>query len=819
MKSKTTSLALFLINIIFIATVSFSAFGQNKKELETLISSYKTYSELPREISYAHLNKTVFLKGEIMGFTAYIFDKSSKKSSTTATNIYCTISDENNKIIKSEMILASNGVANGSLQIDSLFTSGQYIFKAYTNWMRNFDEQNYYSHTIKIIDSEIEKPKNAQVITSTFDAQFLPEGGHFVANTKNSVGVIVKDSLGFGVPNISGQVVDVANKPLIDFKTNRFGIGKFTFTPNETDTYKVVLNFNGAEQTFPLEKAENKGIALTMNDLENKVALSFRTNKNTLSELKNKIFTLAIHNGSILKTTEVSFENSPEVLKTINYEDLNPGINIFTLFDENNQPVLERLFFKYDGIKLLASGNHQILNSRDSITVTIPIKNSEATRANNFSVSVLPEETKSYNPNNNIISATYLQPYIKSNIENATYYFTNISRKKKFELDNLLLTQGWSSYDWNTIFNNPPKVLYKYENGIEFRANVNGKNRTEYMMYATENNEMELFDLDKDDMDFGAVGLYPMDTEEIRFSEVKKNNGIDRPNLYLMFSPSRIPDLNRVENIALQNEKTSYYFHSGQEILQSSWAKAEELDEVIVKADKVISREDKLAISAFGKVKVIDDQIRKSFFFFGDYIRTQGFKVYETMGQLLILNPRPVTLGQGETITTKGTLNGTTNTSIKVKPVTVYLDNIPLTNTDMLFKYSMDNIDYITIDKSGTSEGGLGAQGVIKIFTDPLKAQSKMQRNVSQNISVPLTFSSPKKFYTPTYSTYNSNFYKNFGVIDWFPNLKLDTDGNIQFTMAKPKTEHFKLFLEGTANDGSLISEEKNVTMLPNTSD
>lgn len=754
-----------------------------------------------------------------MGFTTYIFDKSSKKLSTTATNIYCTISDVNNKIIKSKMILASNGAANGSFQIDSLFTSGQYVFKAYTNWMRNFDEQNYYSQTVKIIDSEIEKPKNSQVITSTLDAQFLPEGGHFIANTQNSVGVIVKDSLGFGVRNISGQVVNTANRPLIDFKTNRFGIGKFTFAPNETDNYKVILNFNGTEQTFPLEKAENKGIALTMNDLENKVALSFRTNNNTLSEINKKKFTLAIHNGSILKTTEVSFENSSEVFKMISYGDLNPGINIFTLFDENNQPVLERLFFNYDGIKLLASGNHQILNLRDSITVTIPIKNGEITKANNFSISVLPEETKSYNPNNNIISATYLQPYIKSKIENASYYFTDISRKKKFELDNLLLTQGWSSYDWNTIFNYPPKALYKYENGIAFRANVNGKNGTEYMMYATENNEMELFDLDKDDKDFGAVGLYPMENEKIQFSEVKKSNGIGRPNLYLMFSPSRIPDLNRVEKIALQNEKTSYYSHSGQEILQSSWAKAEELDEVIVQADKVISREDKLAISAFGKVKVIDDQIRKSFFFFGDYIRTQGFKVYETMGQLLILNPRPVTFGQGEIVTTAGTLKGTTNTSIKVKPVKVYLDNIPLKNTDMLYKYSMDNIDYITIDKSGTSEGGLGAQGVIKIFTDPLKAQSKMHRNVSQSIPVPLTFSRPKKFYSPTYATYNSNFYKNFGVIDWFPNLKLDADGNIQFKMAKPKTEHFKLFLEGTANDGSFISEEKIISLPKDTSD
>lgn len=812
MNSKSTSTSFLSAIFFFIIMASFSGFGQNNKELDNLISSYKEYIELPREISYAHLNKTIYLKGEIMAYTVYAFDKSTKKPSTKTTNVYCTISDENNKIIKSEMILASNGVASGSFQIDSLFTSGQYTFKAYTNWMRNFDEPNYYVQSVKIIDSETENTQKTIGITSKLDAQFLPEGGHFVADVKNSVGVIIKDSLGFGVPHISGKVVDSGNKTLTDFKTNMYGIGKFFFTPTTSGNYKVILDFKEEKQNFPIGKIENKGVAMTLNDLENKVAISFRTNRNTLPEIKKKDFTLAIHNGSTLKSIGISFGNSSEVLKMINYKDLSPGINIFTLFDEKNQPILERLFFKYDGINLLTAGEPQILSLKDSVTIKIPIKNGNVASINNFSISVLPEETKSYNPTNNIISATYLQPYINSYLEDAGYYFTNINRKKKFELDNVLLTQGWSSFDWNTIFNNPPNAYYNYENGIEFRANVNGKYYPEYMMYATINNEMKLFDLDENDKDFGAFGLYPMDTEVIRFSAVKKSNNIDKPNLYLMFSPSKIPDLNRVESNGPLREKNSFYTNSGETIIQSSWDNAEQLAEVIVKTDKKLTREDKLTRSAFGKVKVIDDQIRKSYIFFADYIRTQGFKVYETMGQLLIINPRPTSFGQGQVVTTKGTLPNTTNTVIKTKPVRVYLNNIPLSNTDILYKYLMDEIDYITIDKSGTSEGGVGAPGVIKIFTDPTISQSKMKRTVSQNITVPLTFSSPKMFYTPKYSSYNGPFYKNYGVIDWLPNLKLDEDGNLEFTILKPQTESFKLFLEGTANDGSFISEMKNIT-------
>ena len=76
-------------------------------------------------------------------------------------------------------------------------------------------------------------------------------------------------------------------------------------------------------------------------------------------------------------------------------------------------PILERLFFKYDGIEWLSAGTPSTAVSKDSISITIPINEIGKQVFNNFSVSVLPEETKSYIAQNNIISAIYLQPYTK----------------------------------------------------------------------------------------------------------------------------------------------------------------------------------------------------------------------------------------------------------------------------------------------------------------------------------------------------------------------------------------------------------------------
>lgn len=43
----------------------------------------------------------------------------------------------------------------------------------------------------------------------------------------------------------------------------------------------------------------------------------------------------------------------------------------------------------------------------------------------------------------------------------------------------LLLTQGWSKYKWDDIFNNPPLEVYKFENGIDITLKISQKVATD----------------------------------------------------------------------------------------------------------------------------------------------------------------------------------------------------------------------------------------------------------------------------------------------------------------------------------------------------
>ena len=219
-KSTLTSLSSFLILFL----VTFFSFSQNTNDI---FETYEEYVDTPREVVYLHLNKSTYIKGENIGFTAYVLDKKEKTPSLITTNLYVSVSDKNNKVIKQQLVRVANGIASNVIQIDSLFTSGIYNVKAYTNYMRNFNETNFFTEAIKVIDPDVEPYIEKPIVKNSIDAQFLPESGHLLHGIVNNIGVVIKDSQGFGLAYVSGEVLDNNNKVLTTFKTNSVGIGKF----------------------------------------------------------------------------------------------------------------------------------------------------------------------------------------------------------------------------------------------------------------------------------------------------------------------------------------------------------------------------------------------------------------------------------------------------------------------------------------------------------------------------------------------------------------------------------------------------------------
>ncbi|WP_411893839.1 hypothetical protein [Winogradskyella sp. A2] len=788
-KTTFTSFSSF----IFIFLITLCGNSQNGSDI---FESYENYVDAPREVVYLHLNKSTYIKGENIGFTAYVLDKKEKTPSLITTNLYVSISDKNNNEVKQQLVKVTNGVASNVVKVDSLFTSGIYNVKAYTNYMRNFNEPNYYSEAIKIIDPEVETYIESSLVENDIDAQFLPESGHLLHGIINNVGVVIKDSQGFGLPNIAGEVMDNNNEIVSTFKTNKLGLGKFPLMANIENTYTVKIKYANEDFSFPLgHVVEKTGIVLSIKRLKTKLFASVITNNQTLDLIRNNRYTLMLHNGDGYEIMDIYFTDNTTVTKAIEYENIPVGTNILTLFNEDEKPVAERLFFNYNTVNPLSSNTITANRKGDSVSVKLNYRNIDPNQFNNLSVSILPTESKAYNRHNNILSQTFLQPYIKGSVENGKYYFENIDDKKRYDLDNLLLTQGWSSYDWNNLF--LPEILpFPFEQGISVKANVNNPDHKKdvFVLHHFDDSEPRYKKPTEGDNSFIFENLFPDETNRILISRLKEDNNMVPAQLYLQPVPNVIPRLNQFTKPI--QPKFGYNISDKLKVaapMAENFDKIQELEEVVVtsKLEKQRVKTRKLNEHSYGRTKVITQMDRFT---------------YNTLEQYLAFNR--ITLG----------LNPLTNEAAYFSsrgnrgPVAVFLDGIPLLNLDILSTYTLADVDRVDINLGGLGEGFRGLNGAVRIYSSQKSFFDNSNRKTAENYLLPLTFSAKKKYYVPKYSSYYDAFYKGYGTIDWKPELKVDEQGNLTFKIKRPTTP-IKLHIEGIANDGMFVVEKKSVSI------
>lgn len=443
---------------------------------DIISNKYADYFQNTREIVHLHLNKTSFLYGEEIWFKAYVLEQNSQKPHPTTTNLYVTLFDDEGNSKQQHLIHIKNGIGNGSFYIDSTFTKKNYFIKASTNWMKNFKEDNSFTQKIKIMSNAKKNKVQTTKEEEFYDFQVFPEGGHLVENVPSKIGILIKYKNNKGVKIKKGILKEQkTNKIIAKFNTNSFGLGSTTFNYSENKTYFLgaILN-NGITIIKEVPLAKKRGIVLQVKKPTVKfLEITLATNKETLKNIAKTEFKIWIHNTNKIYKRTISFNQKDDAVTLfIKSNSLASEVNIITVFDHNNIPILERLVFNYDANLFIKP----IVQKESSLSDSIVVSISNPLDIKLFlSASVLPVNTKAYQPNNTILTSFLLKPFIKGDIENANYYFDNINRKKLNDLDVLLLTQGWSKYNWYNIFNSKPSTYFDFENGIDVTMKFNQK--------------------------------------------------------------------------------------------------------------------------------------------------------------------------------------------------------------------------------------------------------------------------------------------------------------------------------------------------------
>lgn len=401
----------------------------------------------PSEKIYIHYDKDYYVAGETIWFKAYLYSEG--KPGGSSTNLYLQFINSKGQVIFNQQYPALGAVAKGSIAIPDSLTQGNYYIRAFTAGMLNYDEAFIYTKNIFVFkgSATASGPMEAQNVS----LQFFPESGNLVDGILTVVGFKATDQWGTPV-DVNGMIKTEDGTTIASFKTYHDGIGKVQFKAQSEKKYIAEVETASGPRTYPLPAVQPSGVNIKISDEKGGKKFQLNRSEKNKAQLENLLLVAEINNH-IVYENEIAFEEYPSVIGHLLTDSLPSGILHFTVFNQDGMPLAERLSFVDNGEY---RGTAEI-----GITKASAEKRAENTFEINFpiaiqrscSVAVIDLPGTGFRDHDNIWSRFLLTSDLKGYIYDPSWYFQDQNDSTKLALDNLMLTHGWSRFNWTKILN------------------------------------------------------------------------------------------------------------------------------------------------------------------------------------------------------------------------------------------------------------------------------------------------------------------------------------------------------------------------------
>jgi|GEM_PF-291876 len=821
--SSSKRYVLFLSLFVFMFTDI-----QGQTDLKTELENLKQLENSLTEKVYLHLDRTIFSPGEDLWFKAYLLEGTSLTLTSTSNNLHVELIDPDGNVISKQVILIFNGTGYGDFHLgQNRVKEGIYQIRAYTHFMRNFDEALFFRKNILIAASGemIDETKRNENTNSKIDLQFFPEGGHLVQNIRNRVAYKLVNESGKGVP-ASISIIDETGHEIQKSETVHNGMGQFVFIPQPNTRYFARINSQKWEnRTFELPKVTSGYTIFVGNQFNELLDFNICTSPDNIH---NQQISYVIQSKGRLYSTNKIRINKEAKLVRIKKEELPSGISVITVFDENNFPVCERLIYNQFTPKLnitITPENKENTN-RQKVNLTIETTNEKGKHVPaNLSMSVVGEyiavkENILLSQNSSILSSILIRSDIKGKIEDPDLYFEDFDKRKHYYLDLLLLTQGWRKYIWKEAVSSDSFVMkYQYESGFL----LTGEAKTLVLKHPIPNSKVSLtmtdgsFYYDEVNADengkFTFENTYFMDTTTLVFQAYNKRdrrNTIIELNESTYTSPpvtilkhalpkSTTTDLTDIINHAKiikeiedSLEQKNYQFLNEITIKTQKRRTLDDHFRLYTHPDEVIEVKDKYA--GYNTIlEIIDEQVPS--------VRVYGFC---PNAEVLIRGNRvlgnELTKGSGAAFILDGMF-------VEIEDIC----SVPVTQVDKI---------EVLKGASAAIFGNRGMQGIIAVYLN--KGAKKWENTPTGIVKIkPKGYYRSREFYTPKYGTNQEQFqgpdYRN--TIFWEPNIITDKDGRAKVSFyTSDDSGKFIISVEGVGIEEGLGKAQNTINVLSNLS-
>lgn len=786
-----------------------SAFHLAAQKIDSALGIIATQFQ-PEKV-YIHYDKDYYVAGETIWFKAYLY--SDGKPSGTSNNFYVQLADSKGNIVSSKKYPVFGAVAKGNIDIPDSLPQGNYYIRALTPDMLNYEEAFVYKKNIFIFKpvasaaKETAPPQNVSV-------NFFPESGHLVDGILTVVGFKATDQWGTPV-EVNGLIRTEDGTTIASFKTYHDGIGKVQFKPQAGKKYLAEVETAAGQRSYSLPEVRPSGINLKVQDEKGgkKFQLSRSEKDKTTFE---SLWVVAVINNQVIYENEITFEDYPSVIGHLVTDSLPSGILYLTVFDKNRMPLAERLTFVDNGeyrtgadIAVVKAGSGK--RAENIFELVFP----EAVQRS-CSVSIVDLPGTGFGDDDNIYSRFLLTSDLKGYIYNPAWYFGNRNDTTRQALDNLMLTHGWSRFNWAKILANTfPVKMFKDQHLISLAGKIMDEKGKETMSNGMLNIYLEAEDSIPQNFEIpvNGNGFFAMDS--VAFSGKAKlfyaytdNQGKAKPaKVYLdeNLSEKNIEKLlsGIAENVILKNPAglaNKEEVNSRYRYVQTRLDEVKELEKVVVQAksgkkpiDIVNEKYTKGVFRTPGKVNLdnINEPANDRSMNVVDYIKNRIQQLELQGGQFV--NRKNMSLMTGQKWL-----------------VGIFLNEVP-TDINQLRILRADDIALVKFYEAGFVGVGSGSPGgALAVYTKEKFIEDKPDKleYVQYN-----GYSITKEFYNPDYNVPEArhSLADNRTTLYWNPNVYTDTETkSVRLNFYNNDfSKKFKVIAEGFDANGKLIHVER----------
>jgi hypothetical protein len=452
---KTLQTIHFALIFLWLCFTAGKVSGQSGSfdSVRTKFDSYR--NECLQEKIYLHLDRTLFLTGEILWFKAYAVDGTLHKPLSLSKVVYVEVLDKSNTAILQAKIAMHAGTGQGSLFLPATLGSGVYQVRAYTTWMKNYSADFFFHQAITIVNTFV-KPEGVKTTPNSQNLVFFPEGGNLVNGISSKVGFKFTDASAKPA-QCKGAVINHQNDTIARFRTLVNGIGQFYFKPKAGETYRAAIITNGHTAFHPFPTPYPYGWVMHVSDSADFLKVIINSTENSDSDP----LLLFIHSRQIVTHAIAKKLNNHTGFILIEKKQLSDGISHITLFDANQHPLCERLYFKYPATKL----GIEIKSDRSSFEKRSKVRLDVSTHINgigapaNLSLSVHKVDSIPAPAQLGIFNYLWLSSDLVGTVDSLNYYFGADNRAVE-AMDNLMITQGWRRFRWEDILRRHIDIPY-----------------------------------------------------------------------------------------------------------------------------------------------------------------------------------------------------------------------------------------------------------------------------------------------------------------------------------------------------------------------